>query len=278
MPETVLGDQVRLQQVLLNLMGNAIKFTHKGRVVVSADLISETDESVLVGFAVKDTGIGIPEDKISTVFDKFAQADASTTRRYGGSGLGLTISAQLVELMHGELRATSQPGLGSVFAFELEFKRHTPRKSIDVTDAPSDDRSTGTPSRAKILIVEDSEINQVIASKQLEALGCRVEIAADGAEALIALQSADDFDLILMDCQMPNMDGMEATRQIRRRETQGGRRIPIVAMTANALTGDRDRCLAAGMDDYFTKPLEKATIAAIVDKYVPEPIAESPLT
>jgi len=271
LPGTVIGDQVRICQVLLNLMSNAIKFTDAGRVTVTVNVVKQNRESVVIRFAIKDTGIGIAPDKINRVFDKFAQADTSTTRRYGGSGLGLAISVQLVELMNGTLDAMSEPGVGSVFSFEVPFARHSTSEQnpADTVLACEEVTDTAAPNRARILIVEDSEVNQIIASKQLESLGCEVEIACDGAEALIALQSTSDFDLILMDCQMPNMDGLEATRQIRRREKPTGRHVPIVAMTANAMPGDRERCLEAGMDDYLTKPIEKATLAAIVDQHAP---------
>lgn len=257
LPERVIGDPLRLRQVLSNLLDNAIKFTDSGRVTLSASLGTSAEGRAHVQFAVNDTGIGIPESVQQKIFDAFAQADGSSTRRYGGAGMGLTICQQLTRLMGGSLWLESRPGEGSSFYFDLPFELATPVVEIPSAQPPAPAAApTAAPIAAAerhILVVEDNPINQTLVKTILAKLGYRHTLAGNGQQALDALD-AGDFDLILMDCQMPVMDGYEATRIIRHRELGSGRHIPILAVTAHALTGDRERCLEAGMDDYLAKP------------------------
>jgi signal transduction histidine kinase/ActR/RegA family two-component response regulator len=256
LPERVIGDPLRLRQVLSNLLDNAIKFTESGRVTLSAGPGVAAEGRAHIQFAVSDTGIGIPESIQQKIFDAFAQADGSSTRRYGGAGMGLTICQQLTRLMGGSLWLESRPGEGANFYFDLPFELAAP--VVETTPAPT--AAAGAAASAPvaaverhILVVEDNPINQTLVKTILAKLGYRHTLAGNGQLALDALD-AGDFDLILMDCQMPVMDGYEATRIIRHRELGSGQRIPILAVTAHALGGDRERCLEAGMDDYLAKP------------------------
>jgi PAS domain S-box-containing protein len=251
--EFVVGDPGRLRQVLVNLIGNAIKFTERGEVVVSVEpLARSASEEVTVEllFSVRDTGIGIPGDKVQRIFQPFEQADTSTTRRYGGTGLGLSISAQLVELMGGRIGVSSEPGQGSIFSFSAVFgmAEQAPVRP------PQAARLVGQTRPLRVLLAEDAPANQKLAVLLLEKLGHAVSVAGTGHEALQVLEEGS-FDLVLMDVQMPEMDGFEATAAIRAREKRSNTHIPIIAMTAHAMKGDRERCLAAGMDDYVAKPI-----------------------
>jgi signal transduction histidine kinase/HD-like signal output (HDOD) protein len=262
-PDAVVGDPTRLCQVVINLVGNALKFTERGEVVV---LVRPEigpmgpigprgprsgSREVLLHLEVRDTGIGIPADKVGTIFQPFEQADGSTTRKYGGTGLGLTISARLVELMGGRIWVESEPGRGSTFHFTARFAA-----------APAPEPSAAGPALSpsaggrslRILLAEDNPVNQRVAVRTLEKRGHTVRVACNGREAVEAWQG-QRFDVVLMDVQMPEVDGFEATATIRAREG-AGRRTPIIAMTAHAMKGDRERCLAAGMDGYVTKPFE----------------------
>ena len=273
-PRTVIGDPHRVRQVMLNLVANAIKFTERGEVEVGLALVSAANAAdAHLRFTVRDTGIGLTPDEMSRLFQPFSQADMSTSRRFGGTGLGLAISRQLAELMGGSVTVSSTAGAGSTFAFELTLPigapaRNTPTTGADVVRSapvrgagllePSDTRSADAPNflnRKRILVVEDHEINRLVAREMLMRLGCDVVVAEGGEDGVVAAAS-EPIDLVLMDCQMPVVDGFEATRRIRSRE-RDGTRIPIVALTANALQGDRERCLAAGMDDYLTKPFSR---------------------
>jgi signal transduction histidine kinase/CheY-like chemotaxis protein len=252
-PVAVNGDALRLRQVLLNLIANALKFTNAGGVTVTVERVSEWDGVVELGFAVSDTGIGISPEQRDGVFEAFRQADNSITRRYGGTGLGLAISARLVQLMGGEIGLESQPGAGSTFAFTARFTQTSPVPSSP-SPVPDGTAASCAARPQRILVAEDNPINQTVIARTLEKAGHQVALAQNGREAL-ETWAASCFDVIFMDVQMPEMDGLEATQEIRRRERDTGDRICIMAMTANAMSGDRERCLAAGMDGYFTKPM-----------------------
>ncbi len=249
-PDALVGDPGRLRQVLVNLVGNAVKFTAEGAVRVAVGCTRDA-EDVVVRIAVEDTGIGIDPAKQAHVFDAFTQADDSTARRFGGTGLGLAISRQLVELMGGCLAVDSMPGRGSTFHFTARFGRALPGALAEPaeTDVPQVVRPL------RVLLAEDNPVNQLLARRLLEKRGHTVLLAGDGREALLRWRT-EAVDLILMDVQMPTMDGLEATARLRAAEAATGRHVRIVAMTANAMAGDRERCLAAGMDDYLTKPID----------------------
>ena len=252
-PPAVNGDPLRLRQVLLNLVANALKFTDAGGVTVTVELVSDREGVVELAFSVSDTGIGISPEQQRQVFEAFRQADSSITRRYGGTGLGLAISARLVQMMGGEIRLASEPGRGSTFSFTARFAQAHPVPAAAST-APEGAAFLGAARPQRILVAEDNLINQRVIARTLQKAGHEVRLAANGREAVEAW-SASPFDVIFMDMQMPEMDGLEATREIRRREEGTGQRICVMSMTANAMSGDRERCLAAGMDGYFTKPM-----------------------
>jgi two-component system sensor histidine kinase/response regulator len=267
-PNFLVGDPNRLRQVLLNLVGNAIKFTSKGQVIVRVRPESINKDDALLLFSVSDTGIGIPEDKQKIIFEAFAQADASTTRRYGGSGLGLTISNQLVQLMGGRISVESKPQMGSTFYFTLPFGIVHNR-----ADSPRDGSigkvaASVEPSVLEVLVVEDNAVNQKLARVLLKKMGHRATIAANGQGALRALKKRA-FDLILMDIQMPVMGGAEATSMIREEEKRTGRRTPIIAMTAHAMAGDRERALQSGMDGYVSKPIRFEELRRVIQRHAP---------
>jgi signal transduction histidine kinase/CheY-like chemotaxis protein len=252
-PHAVNGDALRLRQVLLNLIANALKFTHVGGVTVTVERTSDWDGVVELRFSVADTGIGISEEQRDSVFEAFRQADNSITRRYGGTGLGLAISARLVELMEGEIRIESQPGEGATFIFTARFAHAHLAQPAAESVAPAAAFS-GAFRPQRILVAEDNPVNQTVISRTLEKAGHQVALAHDGRQAL-EVWASSRFDVIFMDMQMPEMDGLEATREIRRMEEGTGARVCIMAMTANAMSGDRERCLEAGMDGYFAKPI-----------------------
>ncbi len=257
-PEQLIGDAGRIRQVLTNLAGNAIKFTRHGEVAIELSLIGRETGLVRLRCAIRDTGIGIPADKIGELFTPFAQADTSITRRFGGTGLGLSISRRLVELMGGEISVDSEEGKGSTFWFSLP---------LATTQAPATPHTSETAEAAcagsglRILLAEDNRINQRVASLILSHQGHRIDIAENGEEALSAL-AANDYDVVLMDCQMPVLDGFEATRRLRRSQEARNPNIPVIAITANAMHGDRERCLAAGMNDYISKPISEKEVRA----------------
>jgi PAS domain S-box-containing protein len=281
-PKRIVGDPGRVRQILLNLVGNAIKFTAHGSIEILLGASELTEQSVLLSIAVQDTGIGIPPEKQRTIFEAFTQADSGTSRRYGGTGLGLAITARLAALMGGKIWVESTIGKGSTFFVTLRCGLSTTgAESTDplTVDSQSPVVATDTPVRSRlILLAEDNAVNQRVASRMIERIGHRVVVAADGMQALTALGESH-FDLVLMDMQMPVMDGLEATQAIRAREK--GPRIPIVALTANALSGDRAQCLAAGMDDYLSKPFDLAKLQAILDRWLtvePGAVPPQPVT
>jgi signal transduction histidine kinase len=274
-PHAVRGDPGRLRQVLLNLVGNAIKFTDEGAVglKVVADVIEEN--ASILHFIVSDSGIGIAPEKFDMIFDSFNQADASTTRHYGGTGLGLTISRYLVRMMSGRLWVESELGVGSRFHFTVRLI--TEKNSVSVTETVAIPLTTrhslsksDFPRSLQILLAEDNRVNQKIAIRLLEKRGHRVVLAVSGKEALEALAQAS-FDLVLMDVHMPDMDGIEATIAIREKEKSTGLHQPVIAMTALAMKGDRERCLAAGMDGYLSKPIDLQQLDDVLATYAGRP-------
>ena len=274
------GDPGRLRQILNNLVGNAVKFTESGKVIVRVKSEKETKTSVSLRFEITDTGIGIAPEAQKHLFQAFTQADGSTTRKYGGTGLGLAISKQLVEMMDGEIGIESTSGKGSTFWFTADFEKQTSKTHHSVVPQISENNLSSTlftrhaleetadnnKITARILIVEDNEVNQKVILRYVEHLGFNADVAANG-QAAVDILSQNDYALVLMDCQMPVMDGYSATAEIRRRETDG-HRLPIIALTANALEGERERCLAVGMDDYLSKPIQKTEFAEILGKWL----------
>ena len=259
-PAVVLGDPGRLRQIVTNLVGNAIKFTEHGEVVVTVERETQSDHDVILRFSVSDTGLGVPKDRQAAIFKPFVQADGSTTRKYGGTGLGLAISTNLVSLMGGRIWLDSESGKGSIFHFTISFGVHQAPlpDAADRLKVVTDDALRRSGRKLRILLAEDNQVNQIIAARLLEKRGHTVVIAGNGRQALAALDEpgSGGFDLILMDLQMPEMDGLELTGIIRGREKSSGAHVPIVAMTANAMKGDEEACLAAGMDGYVSKPIQ----------------------
>jgi signal transduction histidine kinase/CheY-like chemotaxis protein len=249
-PEAIVGDPARLRQVLVNLLGNAVKFTDQGEIVLTVS----PEECGKIRFSVRDTGIGIPKDKIGLLFQPFSQVDASITRRYGGTGLGLAISKRLVEMMGGRIWAESEVGKGSTFHFTILVAATTakPASSRTIALQPQTDLKLSQSPALRILLAEDNPVNQKVAMQMLRKIGYEADVAANGLEVLQALER-QPYDIILMDVQMPEMDGLEAAKNIRERWHNGPK---IIAITAYALEGDRDRCLNVGMDDYISKPIQ----------------------
>jgi len=272
-PEELVGDPVRLRQIVVNLMDNAIKFTERGEVRVGVETESQTKDEVCLHFTVRDTGIGISPEKQRTIFDAFAQADGSSTRRYGGTGLGLAICARLVEMMGGRIwvespvrnaeRGTRSDAPGSAFHFTACFKRHR-RPTL-----PAERSGPEEQQRLRILLAEDNPVNQKLAARILEKRGHAVAVTNNGSEALQALATRD-FDLVLMDVQMPEMDGIAATKVIRNPQSAiRNHEVSIVAMTAHAMTGDKERCVEAGMNGYVSKPVKPKELFEVVESLGP---------
>jgi len=256
------GDPTRLRQVLVNLLGNAIKFTQKGKigVIVTQDMDKSTDEVIAVRVIVRDTGIGVPQDKIEQIFKAFSQADNSTTRKFGGSGLGLTISKNLVELMGGKMWVESVEGKGSDFIFALKFKKGHPQADQNIIRQPAkEDDIKGV----RILLVEDAKANQDLMKAYFEMIGCIGDYASNGLEAIDKIKN-NSYDLCLMDIQMPVMGGIEATKIIRE---QVNKDIPIIALTANVMAEDRKKCMDAGMNDFLTKPINGTNLKEKIKEY-----------
>ncbi len=263
-PSLLRGDPHRLRQILMNLAANAIKFTERGEVAVQAGLESREGGTATLRITISDTGIGIRPEQATALFSPFVQADASTTRKYGGTGLGLSISKQLVEMMGGRIGFDSRVGEGSTFWFTAVFE-------VPAEPGPESIQAPGGVAEvrpeARILVAEDHPINRRVLLAQLEKLGCRARAVVSGAEAVEAVER-EEFDLVLMDCQMPGMDGFEATRRIR---GSGRPDLPIVAVTADAMSGDRERCIREGMSDYLSKPIELCLLAEVLAKWLSEP-------
>ncbi|MCL4110982.1 UNVERIFIED_CONTAM: hypothetical protein GTU68_053179 [Idotea baltica] len=273
-PDFLMGDPSRLRQIIVNLVGNAIKFTQQGEVLLNVGLVWRNDHSIRLKFDVSDTGIGIPENKLDDIFEAFQQADTSTTRSFGGTGLGLSISSRLVSLMGGELSCESKVGQGSTFRFQASF---SPSEVAVQQKIPTADFAGVI--GLNILLAEDNLVNQKLAVGILNKLEHSVTVAEDGLLAISKFQEQNqNFDVILMDVQMPNCDGLEATRRIREIEQSTGQRIPIIAMTAHAMPGDRQKCLDAGMDDYLTKPIRSQKLKERLNSIPPsaKPSSTSP--
>ncbi|NOQ69712.1 MAG: response regulator [Gammaproteobacteria bacterium] len=266
LPELLMGDPTRLRQVIVNLVSNALKFTRQGEVKIIVDVVNKGADSVDLKIAVIDTGIGIPHAAQETLFNAFTQADGSTTRKYGGTGLGLAIVSQLIDLMGGSLGVDSVEGDGSEFWFTVSFQC---AKQAHEVVAEIANKTKALQFNAKILLVEDNPINQMVAQKMLEKVGVKPILANNGVEAL-KLLNEQSFDLVLMDCQMPEMDGFDATREIRKLDIMALKQqpLPIVAMTANVMSGDRERCLEVGMDDYIGKPVQRDQLASVLNKWL----------
>ncbi|MGA2434012.1 MAG: response regulator, partial [Bryobacteraceae bacterium] len=268
-PDLLIGDAGRLRQIVLNLAGNSLKFTARGEVVLEVEpgggAASQTD--CLLHFSVRDTGVGITTEQQRVIFDAFVQADGSTRRKYGGTGLGLAITSKLVKLMGGDISVESEPDKGSTFRFTIRFGVQD-RRQMDVCSKPREsaakmpDQALAPSQRSlRILVAEDNAINQKVVLRMLEKRGHLVTVVGDGKQALEALDS-QPYDLILMDVQMPEMDGLEATAILRGKERGTGRHVPVLALTAHAMKGYRERCLAAGMDGYVSKPIHPEELFA----------------
>jgi PAS domain S-box-containing protein len=286
-PAYLLGDPTRLRQIIVNLVGNAVKFTEQGIIEVAVSLESQQGELFGLSVTVRDTGIGISPEAQEHIFDAFSQADGSTTRKYGGTGLGLAIVKQLVALMGGHIDLRSAPGAGSTFKFNAYFKRcDSVQRSLSSSaeesgiDTETFVHPTRGPEQVRILLVEDNPVNREVACGMLETFHYRIDTAENGREALAAVERAE-YSLIFMDCQMPEMDGFTATRLIREREAKSAQEshvnvdrsvshVPIVALTAHAMEGDRELCLAGGMDDYLTKPFTLSQLEEVLARWVPK--------
>ena len=262
-----MGDADRLKQVLLNLLNNALKFTETGCITVVVSVNNLQHNTATLTFSIIDTGIGLSVEQQQRIFQPFTQADSSTTRRYGGTGLGLTICRHLIELMGGEIHCQSELNKGSRFWFRVPLTLFNPEKDSINLSVPA---IVNLQAQAHILIVEDNPVNQQVVIHMLKKLGLRYTIAENGRDALAQLSSANDWDLVLMDCQMPIMDGFEATKRWREQELLlGQKRIPIIALTANAMQGDEERCVAAGMDAHLAKPINLQLLTQMLTQWLP---------
>ncbi len=270
-PVKLVGDPVRLRQILTNLSSNAIKFTNDGEVLVRVNLNSLKNNIADINFSVKDTGIGIPKDRQALLFNSFTQVDASTTRKFGGTGLGLTICRQLTKLMGGEIGITSEEGKGSIFWFSVKLLL-ADDDIIEEQSRSEFEYINFRPRKANVLVVEDNIINQRVATGMLYKLGIIATVVPNGKEA-IDLLSKQQFDLVFMDCMMPELDGFEATQMIRKHDSPVlDPNVKIVAMTANAMSGDREKCLKVGMNDYITKPISVESVSQMIDKWVSDTV------
>ena len=265
-PDHLIGDPHRLGQILMNLVSNSIKFTHAGKIAVSVRRESTQESRVVLLFSVRDTGIGIPSEKHQVIFDPFTQADGSTTRKYGGTGLGLSIAAGLVKMMDGRIWVESQPGDGATFYFTVTMNLTGEKQAGSARIADVARRRDKR--NMRILLAEDNRVNQRLATHVLEREGHHVQVAGSGREA-IAMLEQEDFDLVLMDIQMPDLDGLQATAHIRQMERTSGKRLPIVAMTAQTGDSDRQLCLNAGMDAYVSKPIRVSELMNLIESVVP---------
>jgi CheY-like chemotaxis protein len=252
LPDAVIGDPVRLGQILTNLISNALKFTNEGKVVVEASLVKYTNQTTTISFEVKDTGIGIPKDKQQSIFESFTQASSDTTRKYGGTGLGLTITKRLLEMQGSSIKVESEPGAGSVFSFNLTFPNSTLK--LQPTASGQFPALPGSLQGTRILLAEDNQINVLLAKQFLKQWDVECDVAENGQLA-VQLAQTNDYDMILMDLQMPDMDGYTATEEIRKLEPASRyKKLPIIALTASAMLDNKDKAYTVGMDDYISKP------------------------
>jgi len=265
LPDSVIGDPGRLGQILVNLLGNAIKFTHHGEILLTVSFEEVQENTLRFQFAIKDSGVGIEQEKQELIFSAFTQADGSTTRQYGGTGLGLTICQELVQAMGGKIWVESTEGEGATFCFTALFAVGNPRE----LHAEKQHTARAKKFTASILVAEDNITNQLVAMGMLEYLGCRVEVVDNGLEAVQAVEK-NNYDLIFIDCQMPVMNGYDATENIRKLEREKGKnKTPIIALTAQAMKGDREHCLAIGMDDYISKPFTEKQLEGVLSTWLP---------
>ncbi len=275
-PDLLEGDPTRLGQVIVNLVGNAIKFTHRGGISLGVKVLQQDATHARLQFSVSDTGLGIPQDRLAPIFSAFTQADSSSTRKYGGTGLGLTISQRLVHLMGGDIWVESEVGKGSTFHFTVVMKQG--RGAIDSTSAGAPCKESSVLDeqsiQLRILLAEGNPVNQRLASRLLEKRGHRVRIAANGREALEATEKGD-YDLALMDLPLPELDGFEATAAIRDREKHNGAHLPIFALTPHAMMGDREKYLAAGMDGFLAVPISPLELDALLAVFVARRMASA---
>jgi CheY-like chemotaxis protein/anti-sigma regulatory factor (Ser/Thr protein kinase) len=273
MPGAFIGDDQRIAQVITNLLSNAVKFTpESGDITLDASLISENDDLCTVRVEVTDTGIGMSDEQMSRLFNSFEQADVNTSRQFGGTGLGLAISKNIVEMMGGEIWVRSEPGYGATFGFTMKLER-APAVSEDGAHARDEDRAEGNIdtdfSGFRAILAEDVEINREIVLAYLEPTSLALDCAETGAEALKLFSDAPErYDVILMDIQMPEMDGYEATRRIRTLDAPNAKKIPIIAMSANVFREDIEHCRAAGMDDHIGKPIDVNDMMSKLSKYL----------
>ena len=270
MPDQLIGDRFKIKQILGNLMGNAVKFTETGEVTLSAQEEKGFNNPghLQICFQVKDTGIGIPLEKLDYIFQQFSQVDESHNRPFGGLGLGLAVAREQAALLRGIITAESTPGKGSVFTFTCQVGLAEEALPPAATPEPAEIYLPGMGAgHLRILVVDDDYSSRVLAKIHLDKMGFQVETASNGEEALEKVAS-DQYHLVLMDCQMPVMNGYEATRCIREREKGTGCHTPIVAMTAKVQPGDREQCLEAGMDGFLAKPIERKRLASLVKEYV----------
>ncbi len=271
-PQFVMGDPFRLSQILNNLIGNAIKFTENGVIKLSVEVINVQNGQYLLEMTVKDTGIGIPAEKLGTIFDKFTQGSSDTTRKFGGTGLGLSIARELIEVQNGNIQVESQVGQGSTFRFQLPFKKADRKPEVPAVAAESSADQFKHLQHASILLAEDNPINQLLVKKVLGDHEILLEVANNGQEA-VDLLAQKTYDLVLMDMQMPEMDGYEAMQYIRQHMPER-KSIPIIALTAHASQGEADKCLAAGADSYVSKPFQAETLLKEIARFLPKTAAE----